>query len=365
MKRNHLLLIPLFLTLSIFLLDKLALVEAIRDYGRPEPTPIENVLIHLQTAAAEMQNSEQPVYFILGTSRSDRFKYLDRTNILAAPEITTAEKQNLLNIKFETRAILKASELFLQYTLLESVVRQGGRPALTIVEVSPEMFNAGSPFNMRLYLSNHIYDLTLLRKTLSFLEGPLRYETLKRLAFPTYAYRFRPERALTNFLRGYRPMEAQFAVSLMRLFEPIQPLPENYEDFEAENIPPEIYRQRFTGYADFLEKENILMNYRYDPAELRALIAIMNLAQTENLPLVLWTPDVHETLEVKWGKMGENPIHPRVTPEIGKHGIPYFNASTHNMLCRRFSDASHLSGRCSPYLMTQIIEMARSKYGRL
>ena len=355
-------------TIGLFALDKLALIEGLRAYGRPEPTPIENILIHLRRVADELQKDEheKPVYVIFGTSRSDRFKNLHPDVIRSAPELTQAEKDELLNVRFETRAILKASEMFLQFTLLETMVRAGANPDLIIMEVSPEMFNGGGPYNMNLYVSNHIYDQTLLRKTLAFLDGRARYEAVKRLFFATYAYRFRPERALMNFFRGVRPAEQSHGASLLGMFDPIQALPENYEDFEEDDIPPEVFEKRFEGYADHLEKANVLMNYRFEQAEYDAFVAILDMVREKNVPLVLWTPYVHETLEKRWRSnmnRENNPVYPELWPEIAERDIPYFNASAHDMRCRRFTDSSHLSARCSPYLMWEIVKTARARYG--
>ena len=353
---------PILLVCLILLVDKLALIEGVRKYGRADPTPLENILTFVrQKLSPRLRDDrrEKPIVFFLGTSRSDIFRHLHPATIRETPFLTSEEKDLLLGMEFETRAILKASELFLQFALLEALLRDGARPDLVVLEVSPEMFNGGSPFHMRRYLRGDIFDYTLLWKSLDFLEGDLRKEAWTRFFSATYAFRFRPERALGNFLRGKEAGDGGYAVSLLDLYAALQPLPENLQDYEAENIPEKIFAERFRGYADYLERENVLMNYRHDPAEMGALLSILDMALAAKIPLVVWIPYVHPELERRWRK---SPVYPEVDGEIRNRGFPIFFGPKTRFECRYFTDSSHLSGRCTPYLMRQILKTAGEAY---
>ena len=364
MKTPRLLLwLPLGLLVLIFALDKLALVPVLREAGRSDPTPNENI-IHNMRALYRKAPTDKPVLAIFGSSRSDIFKFLAPEEIERGLFLSPAEKRRMQALHFETRSVIRASELFLTYTLIENMLRER-KPDLIVLEVSPEMFNKHSPFSMNLYIRNHVYDRPILRAALGFTSGDLRLEVIARLLFATYAYRWRPERAVMNLIAGERAAdEGRFVAQLLLDQQKnVEPIPEDYREYPEGDIPIDVFEERFQEYTDFLERSNILMNYRNDPDELRTLSAILELCKERGVPVVVWIPYVHPVLSRRWATTEYPELHPRVVAAIEAAGVPFFRGFAAKMECRRFVDSSHLSGRCAPYLMSRILETAVTGHG--
>lgn len=346
----------------VFALDKLALIPVLREAGRDDPTPNENIIYHMRGLYRGAPR-DRPVIALFGSSRSDIFKFLAPEEIARGVELTGAEKEKLRGLHFETRSVIRASELFFAYALIENMLRER-RPDLIVLEISPEMFNRNSPFNMNLYLRNHVYDRPILKAALGFTSGGLRMEVVNRLLFPTYAYRWRPERAIENLIRGRKASDARFlAMLLLERQKNVEPLPADYREYPLGEIPEDVFEKRFEKYTDFLKRENILRDYENDPDELRVLEAIFELARRHRVPLVAWTPYVHPILSRTWATTTYPEMAPELERVVAGSGYPYFRGFAYPMRCRRFVDSSHLSGRCAPYLMARILETAESKYG--
>lgn len=364
---QKLILYPFGLFLFVFILDKIILIPAIRDLGCPEPTPMENILKSLShDGKTGGEKNAVPEVVFLGSSRSDLFKHLHPGVIGPDPWTAPPVKARLLRYHYNTHAVVRASELFVQYALLTSILESGRRPGLVVLEISPAMFNGNSPFGMKTYLSKQIYETSLLIEILPVLNGENRNEVLYRLLFTGYGYRFRPERALSNLLRRNEETDgSDFALLLLRARPHIAPLPAGFLDFEIGKIPPEPYLKRFIGYTKSQSEKGILRDYRFDPAELGVLKLLLKKANKAGVPLVVWRPVIHPLLKAKVDQTSY-PFHKsEIVKTIADENIPYFNAEEYPLHCRRFKDSSHYSGRCAPYLMNLILDTARKKYPSL
>ncbi len=345
---------------GVFLLDKLALIPVLREAGRAEPTANENIIYNVREVFRRAP-VDRPVVALFGSSRSDIFKFMAPAELKKALHLTAAEKTTLAGQHFETRSIIRASELFLAYTLIESMLRER-KPDLVVLEVSPEMFNKNSPFNMNLYIQNHVYDTAILKAAPGFTSGSLRAEVINRLLFATYAYRWRPERAVENLIRGETAAQSRFLTQILLDRQPnVEPLPADYKEYEEGDIPADVFEKRFVQYTEFLVNENILMRYENDPDEVKALAAILELCRERGVRVVVWMPYVHPILARRWAATDYPAIQPQVEATVRAAGVPFFKGFSYNMACRRFVDASHLSGRCAPYLMARILETANHR----
>lgn len=353
---------PVLIFLLIFALDKLATIPSIRKYGRPEYTPMENILVNLKRSIEDRRAGAKPLHVLLGTSRSDRFKYMTGGRIRLGDGLSQEDQKALLGIQFETRGVIRASEFLIQYVLIRKILEATRSPDLVILEMSPEMFNKNSPFGMSNQINDNIYSLPTLQGTLDFVSGKNFKEVRNRLLFHSYAFRFKPERAVERAISGKPATSNNMAVFLLQSQKSIEELPDTYRDYHRDQIPEEVYQERFVGYTNFLKKENILMNYEFDRQEKDALFASLELLKKAKIPVVVWIPYVHPILSREWEKTDYVQFEPEILARLTKLQVPVHDASRNPPECIRFSDSSHLSSKCGPSLMADIQQTARSFY---
>lgn len=347
---------PILLFLFIFSLDKLAGIHAIRKYGRPPLTPMENILFTADEILKkrEAEKPERPLHMVLGTSRSDIFQFLGKKTITDAAYPDEEGKKALVSVDYDTRLVVRASELFVHYTILERIARNKTRPDRILVEISPEMFNKNSPFSTWHQLNDHIYDRKLMSGLLPVLDGREQQEILFRLMFPTYSYKFLPEKALSNFINGIDVTKGNLATVLLIGRSPVHELKGDYKDFPLDDFPRKEYNKRIKQYTKFLVDRNIMMKYEFSNQELNLLKSIVELGRKNHLNIVFWIPKVHPLLEKEWKKSDFMKHREEVYGVIRESGYPFFDGWGADFECLRFVDSSHLSARCAPYLMHRI-----------
>ncbi len=355
MRNEKLILYPLLIVILIFALDKLALIPSIRDYGRPDMTPMENMQTNLATIAKTNSN---PDVLVFGTSRSDIFKFIHPSELPTAPAINSKDKKLLLSTYIETRGVIRASELFVTYAMLRSIIDDGMRPEAVLVEVSPEMFNKNSSFNIYRQIIDQIYPVRYMIELLWFTKGKPFKEALNRTLFASYAYRFRPERAISRIITGKKVSRNNMAVFLLGQVPVTETLPNGYRDYEPGNIPPDVFQERFIGYLNTLKENGTMMNFEYDPAELEILHRIINVAKENKIKLILWRPPLHPVYNAAIGNTVYREHESGILKVMKDSGFPVINGEKLKMECNRFVDASHVSGRCAPWLMAHIIRSA-------
>ena len=356
--------VPVFLLLGVFAVDKIALIPSIRDAGRKPSTPMENLQYAIVLGRAAAAADPRPEFVVLGTSRTKAFRYLHPETIRRDPWVSDQERRRLLGIRFETGTVLPAAEMLVQMTYVREYLRQIPKPDLFILEVSPGMFNANSQNSMELFLAGQVYETGLLWQLAPLARGTRLAEVLTLVAFPSYSYGFRPENAIRNVLRGrdFRT-GSEMAMKFITMLPRTKRIPAGYIDLPDVPEKSEAYRRRIEGHTEEVSRQ-YLRNFEFDTAELGLLSRIIDLARQRNVPVVLWRPRVHSHLMARTTKLGINEAFLRVEDLIRQKQAPYYSAAADSgFACRRFPDTSHLSARCQPYLMARILRAAEAAYG--
>lgn len=354
---------PLLLLLLLLIVDKIALIPAVRDAGRKPPTPIENLRNAIQFTRPEAARDPRPEIVVLGTSRTKNFEYLHPDTIERDPYLSPARRSRLLGMRFETGTILPAADMLVQYVYAREYLASKVRPRLMVLEVSPPAFNKNSNNNLELFMHGNVFDYEVLLKLAGIVQ-PDRWGLVgTKVAFASYAYGFRPENALRNLIRGrtYRD-SAEDAMRLILMMPRTKAIPADYDDQPEEPQASVNYRQRIDEYTDYVEGM-YLRRFEFDTAELKLLDRILSEATKANQPIVLWKPRSHPHLEKRSAELGFERAFVQVETLIRARGVPYYDAARDvEFACRRHRDASHQSARCMPYLMDRIVDVAVERY---
>ncbi len=372
MNRNQILLFPLLLFLALFLLDKLALIPAVRNPGRPGPTPLENMVLSLEESFALYHSLQRagkesrPYVLFLGSSRSEFFQYLDVSELRHSPFLRPEERARLTGLFFEPRYAYKAADIFVQLVFLDRILKKEELPDLLVLEFSPEMLNRNSPSNIQKYIYENILDPSFLWEIYPLLEGEEKGVVQNRLLFSSYAYRFRPEKALVNALTGKDPGQSGVLARALLKGRPVtRPIPGSYEEYPLEGIPAEVFQEKFIGYTRYLREEFVLRDFTLDRSERRTFSHILKRLESRGVKTVVWIPRVHPLMEREWERIGFPSLMEELRGEVKERGMAWYDAWQGELPCLRFVDSSHLSARCAPPLVARILGAAREQYPRL
>lgn len=386
MKTHTKLFLPIALLGLVLLIDKIALIPVVRDAGRRETTPMENLRVNFATVLERLKKSQkagqaieagqaQPQtapYIFLGSSRSEIFQALHPDVIRAAPGLRADRRAEFLQANFETRGIVRAADVWLQYLMAGVVVDSGIQPKLLLIELSPEMLNESNPHGIQNRIGINVYDPPELWDLLRSATGELRYDTALRLLFTAYNYSLRPEGALRNLAAGKTYRDNGALAMLMLSQQPsVKPLPADYVDYPINAIPPDQYQLRFVGYTNHLAKHDILKDYRFSPTQFGVLRLLLERLRGTDLPVLFWFPPVHPELAERRAALlagvasDANAGAEGLTvgakseaayAEIRAAGFPLIDARESELACRYWTDASHLSDRCAPEVLQYLLD---------
>ncbi len=380
MKTHTKLLMPIALFGLVLLVDKIALIPAVRDAGRREATPMENLSVSFTAALEQLKRSHavgqadssnlpSAPYIFLGSSRSEIFQALHPEVIRAAPGLRADRRAQFLQATFETRGILRAGDVWVELLMTGVVLDSGIRPKLVLIELSPEMLNDANPHGVQNRVGVTVYDPPEMLALLRTATGDLRYDTARRLLFITYNYNLRPERALRNLMNDKTYRDNGALAMLMLTNQPsVKPLAADYVDYPIDAIPPEQYAERFVAYTDLLAERDILHDYRFSPTQHGLLRLLLKRLRGAELPVLFWSPPVHPELERRRAQRlasDANADSSGRTPgeaaeaayaEIRAAGFPLIDVRESELNCRRWTDASHLSDRCAPEALQYLLD---------
>jgi len=130
----------------------------------------------------------------------------------------------------------------------------------------------------------------------------------------------------------------------------------NHVDFEENSIPDAIYQERFLDYNQLLYTQGVLLDYQYNENEALLLQEIINKLTSLGVRVIGWVPKVHPVLFAEWKKMQYETILAPSLKYLQEHKIPVYRGDLQNQKCSRYTDSSHMSSRCSPYMMANILE---------
>ncbi|MCR9142395.1 MAG: DUF1574 domain-containing protein [bacterium] len=359
--------VPLALLVLVFVVDKIALFPELRDAGRREATPMENIAINLKarleqeslTAAGAAQSAktyQAPVVF-LGSSRSEIFQTLHPTSIAAAPGLSASDRAAVTGMRYETRGIVRAADLWLQYVMADTVLETEFKPATLLIEISPEMFNHNNPHGVQNRMGVNVFNARLLSDLFYCGTRDVKFATGLRLAFLSYNYNLRPERALINLNKGKDYLE-QGAMSRLLLWQQpsVKALPADYVDFFIDRIPPAEYEKRFIDYTNHLVENDILREYEFSETQLRVLELFLKRLSASGINAVFWSPPVHPELESARSALLDAERQSQAIEMIRAAGFDYVPVNQAELNCRYWTDASHLSDRCAPAVIRMIQE---------
>ncbi len=369
MQDKRLLFVPVALLALVLIADKIALIPAVRDAGRREATPMENVAINLKTrlkqerlvASGPSKTYQRPVIF-LGSSRSEIFQTLHPDSIAAAPGLSPADRTAVSALRYETRGIVRAADLWLQYVMADAVFETGFQPASLVIEISPEMFNHNNPHGVQNRMGVNVFPARLLADLFQCGTGDVRLATGLRLAFLSYNYNLRPERSLRNMLNGKDYLELGAMARMLLWQQPsVQPLSPQYVDYRIDRVPPKVYKKRFPGYTRHLVENDILRDYEFSETQARILKRFIERLQSKKINAVFWSPPVHPVLETarRLRIDSHRPERQRdMIAMIEAAGFAYVDVRQAELPCRYWTDASHLSDRCAPAVVRFIQQRA-------
>ena len=358
MSKRTFIIYPLLLVLLVFAIDKVALIPAVERAGRTDPTPMENTMLSVRIAADYWKKEQKTPILLFGTSRTNVFHYISEENLATARMRSEKDRRALQGIlpRLETRLIIKASELFITYNLLKRATEAGMKPEYAIVEISPEMFNYNSPFSYYNLLTGHVYTRSDLYDALSFSRGEIRSEILTRLLFPSYAIKFKTGRAFSNLLSGEDVMKKNAVVLYMLGTIPlVEPLGPDYQDFPDHTDPSPEYKKRFEDYTDYLMTRDIMRNYHYYDMEKGIITRIADYARDQGINILFWMPRVHPLLAAHWEESEFAAHKAEIVETVKGTGFPFFDGPNEEYYCNRWVDASHLSSKCAPSLLSDLL----------
>ncbi|MEQ9363651.1 MAG: DUF1574 family protein [Leptospirales bacterium] len=356
--------VPVALLLLVLVVDKIALIPDFRDAGRREATPMENVAINLKarleqerlSSSAPSKKYRAPVLF-LGSSRSEIFQTLHPDAIAVAPGLSPADRQAVAALRYETRGIVRAADLWLQYVIADAVLESDFQPAALLVEISPEMFNHNNPHGVQNRMGVNVFSARLLADLFHCGTRDVKFATGLRLAFLSYNYNLRPERALKNLLKQKDYLEYSAMARLLLWQQPsVKPLPADYVDFRIDRIPPNEYAKRFPGYTRHLVENDILRDYEFSETQARALSLFVSRLRAAGINAVFWSPPVHPELEAARDALLNIERQAAMIKKIEAAGFSYVDVTQAELNCGYWTDASHLSDRCAPAVMRFIQE---------
>ncbi|MCG9874550.1 MAG: DUF1574 domain-containing protein [Leptospiraceae bacterium] len=353
--------LPISLFLFIFLIDKISIIPGIHELGRIENSPLENIADGVRRIyASKKLDKEKTIYnkktaIILGTSRSDILKFSSSDFIRDSKFISFDEKKMLLHYDVETRSVVKASDFLYNYFLFKNIKDSGFKPEIVLIEVSPETTNLNSPFHVSSQYSTNIIPYKLLLNLVTIAEKSWFKQVLTSAIFPSSYYKFKPEKAISNFFTNKDYLTNNNVIAAYEFFPSTTPLPTSYEDYRSDNFPPEKYQERILDYSNFLKQDNILRDYSISKSELALLDLLLKEIHESNLNVIFWRPKVHNYYYTMQLDSGLGKIDEIIETKIRNAGYPYINLQLTKMNCDYFTDASHHSGRCAPEILNKVL----------
>ncbi|MCW7506982.1 DUF1574 family protein [Leptospira levettii] len=356
MTHNKIYFYPFILIFFVFTIDKIACIPDFREAARRPYKSGQNILIGFPKVWEEnkrLQSDKINVTVVTGSSRSDIFHEWENIPV----------NKNTYNqpIYFETRLALKASEYFLYYLLLKSMVNGGFKPNLLFIEFSEEMLN-----------ENNVYSYKTKWKELMLTERELidiypvfnlkyKLDILTRLLFVSYNYHIRPIQGISNLIKGERAADDTYFIALSSYLNKKRPFNPNNTGIEIDNFTPKEYEERIVNYSRSQE-QLLLNNFLISETEVGFLKKIIDLAEENNIPTVIWEPQVHPYYKerrksITGGNLFDT-ISERLIEKDSKN-IRRISLNRGNTNCRLYTDSSHVSPLCVPEIVDKLLQTAK------
>lgn len=342
---------PFLLLFIIFALDKIVLISDFRVLGGDEKTPLENLQKLLNNVwQNHKSNSKESVLVFFGSSRSEVFQYISKDAIKSSIFIDSEIKNKLLNYSIETRGVAKASELLYSYTSLKSLVDSGYRPEKVFIEVSPEMFNLNNPFHASYHHKMNRLSPEYLWDFLFVSESTWKFQVFKDLLFLSSYYKFKPELLLTRKVNSYS--DDDFAIQLFLNLNPRIESASLINDFDVSS--DSAYQEKIVGYSNELLNNSFARNYKRSSSEIYFFKKMISLIKQNNLNAIFWTPKVHPYYQSFIEPLSDTVMN-EIKDNLRVNNIKYIDLRNTNFKCNRYTDSSHMSGKCAPEILSYIL----------
>ncbi len=350
--------LPLTLFILLLAADQFTRIPAVKEAGRPDSTPMENMTASLRAVLTRYHTEKkEKVIFFFGSSRSEIFSFLKPEIIEQSPQLNPDMKAKLLTLTPEPRFITRAADMLTIYVYVHNLIQSGYRPEYIVLEISPEIFNRNRPVNIASQINMNIIDEDLLHELLFLTEGNERQEVFARSVFHSYSSRIHLDRMVSGLISGREDSTAGFVHALIAGGNSLKDLPENYAQFHRESIPEDIYNERFIKYTEYLKKDIGLADFRTDPAAVRMFSRLMKKLKTAGIKVILFTPAVHDLIHQEWDRSGFHTIQADLLSEAAGNTVYYSDINNDNA-CPYFIDSSHMAYRCGPYVLYRLLDEA-------
>ena len=352
-RRFGIIYIPVFAVLGLFALDKLVLLQSVREcctkYGGVNAYRA-SLNYEFPGAEAMRQAAQTGKKIALNFGTSPSFGYY----VAPSPEQIAASP----HLSFDDRELLTQWEIFNQAyagaSMLTAFVRvyqwldHGVRPDLIMVEISPAALNQNNIW-YESELQNGVPLDFMFRHIADMYPAHVAFVLRSRLIAVT---RFRPgipETAALNF-ENLRNEVAVFTDARPRGI----PLPGGTRP--GEESPFERGRNEFILMN---MRRQMFSDYRMEPGFARYLERIANRASREKIPLLFWFPPTHPGGLAVIREALDSPEWKERVRKIQELGAVYVDLNEPGVLrCDYFQDPVHVDPRCIP-------EIAARKLSRL
>lgn len=330
---------PILILLSLFLVDKIALLPVIEDCCIQRGLEIffsssRNNEFPAEKRVNKAFKQKKRVAFSFGSSLAYGFYFNKSKEYLAATKKQPPETQNKIRDWEIIHFGIPGSTVISHYVRLEQMLERGLKPNLILVELAPNSFNANSPW----YTAEIVNAIPLDFALKHFSEIPLEHFrkilisrmfvlSNKKLGKPTETY---------NLLHGY-----------------FQKFIYDYGKQEEQQTSPESFRVGQETVANAFLSQSLLQvlklnftNYKVAPDLAVYAHLLLAKAKKEKIPIVFWFPALHP--------LARNAISGTNTPSSWEAFLKdspeissqYIDMNYPENFCDEFMDPMHMGVSC-------------------
>jgi len=349
---------PFFLFLLVLVVDQPVNLSAVRNPGRPEATEHELTYTYVQNVLTQMKSEQgKKTVLMVGSSRSMFLKALDREFMEQDPLVSPEEREALKEWKFNITGAFPGANLLVQLVVLDALVSTGYKPDLLVIETAPEFMNQAyieSEYN------KNIYDADFLIRHGSVLPRSMKVDAVVRLLLPSYRYKFRIDKAVSQRFQDNFEFQRQFMSSVLSRRTAFKSDGKSVVDHGQHAILTSEQEKAFHAQLREVVKLSQLPRKRQLDA---MMLHTLTMAEKAGIRTVLWTPAVNDYVaQTLYKDREEMEAFGRL---LKATGIPVVRGNDFLDRCDRWEDSVHLSRRCNGIVGAAFLRAAQySKIGK-
>ncbi|XDD54392.1 DUF1574 family protein [Leptospira sp. WS4.C2] len=363
----------LYLFLLFFAIDKLVLIPSVRAFLTGEEV-VNHFIESFKNLNADYLSDnrfqDKKKIWAFGTSRSFGFyQFVSLPYVQNSVYLSNQQKKELEHYKIYTFAA-PASNPLIYFTRFNQLMDQNYRPDFVFLEVSAFSFNKnnlfynftlleGMPLEFAIAHFNELPNDFAKDYFFSRLFSLSRYKiSTKAISAHLFGTKDESMELFKNFLPANaglnNPLANEFETKTNREDYPY--LPNNFNDFK---IYPNNDTDKYIKvpmFVDFLKKE-FYGNFSNNEVIFQFLSSIIDRSKKNNIPVVLWIPKVHKELNDFYLSASFYPNWKMKIQTLAEEkGIRFVDLNEEGKIqCDYFSDAAHISGRCIPEVIANIL----------